>query len=211
MWFVFTDIEGSTTRWDEAPDAMRAALADHDRLLRAAFAAHGGMPFKHTGDGVGVAFDTAESAVVGAVAAQRALAAASFDAVGGLPVRMGVHGGAAQARDGDFFGPVVNRVARVMDAGHGGQVVVTDTVVDAVGDALGEHEIRFSDLGVHRLKGLARPLELYRVDHPELATEFPALRSLNATLSNIPEPSRRLFGRGPRARGARPPPRRRRA
>ena len=195
VWFVFTDIEGSTARWDDSPEPMRAALAAHDRLIRIAFAEHSGTPVKHTGDGVLVVFDDAAAAVAGAVAAQQALATESFAEVGGLRVRMGVHGGAAQARDGDFFGPAVNRASRVMDAAHGGQILVSGEVVDVVGDALDAHGVEFEHLGVHRLKGLARPMVLHQVVHPELAREFQPLRSLNAALSNIAEPSRQLFGR----------------
>ena len=95
--------------------AMRAALAAHDEVLRGAIEAHGGFMFKHTGDGVCAAFASPRSAVDAAVAAQRALE---------LPVRMGLATGEAELRDGDYFGAVLNRAARVMAAGHGGQVLL---------------------------------------------------------------------------------------
>src|ERR1700686_4132682 len=110
---------------------MRAALAAHDGVLRAAIEAHGGFLFKHTGDGVCAAFASPRSAVDAAVAAQRALE---------LPVRMGIATGEAELRDGDYFGAVLNRAARVMAAGHGGQVLLTEstavllTGVDVVED-----------------------------------------------------------------------------
>ena len=115
--FLFTDVEGSTRRWEADADAMRAALAAHDEVLRAAIEAHGGWLFKHTGDGVCAAFASPRSAVDAAVAAQRALE---------LPVRMGMATGEAELRDGDYFGTVLNRAARVMAAGHGGQILVAD-------------------------------------------------------------------------------------
>src|SRR6201993_376003 len=103
--FLFTDVEGSTRRWEADADGMRVALAAHDEALRKAIEAHGGWLFKHTGDGVCAAFASPRSAVDAAVAAQRALE---------LPVRMGLATGEAQLRDGDYFGTALNRAARVM-------------------------------------------------------------------------------------------------
>src|ERR1700757_4678073 len=111
--FLFTDIEGSTRRWETDAGAMRAALAVHDEVLRSAIEEHGGFLFKHTGDGVCAAFASPKSAVDAAVAAQRVLQ---------LPVRMGIASGEAELREGDYFGAVLNRAARVMAAGHGGQI-----------------------------------------------------------------------------------------
>jgi class 3 adenylate cyclase len=115
--FLFTDIEGSTRRWEADGDAMRAAVLEHDEVLRDAIESHGGFLFSHTGDGVVAAFASPNSAVEAAVAAQRALE---------LPVRMGLATGEAELRDGDYFGTVLNRAARVMAAGHGGQILVAD-------------------------------------------------------------------------------------
>jgi class 3 adenylate cyclase len=113
--FLFTDVEGSTRRWENDADGMRAALAAHDEVLRSAIEAHGGFMFKHTGDGVCAAFASPTGAVDAAVAAQRALE---------LPVRMGLATGEAELREGDYFGAVLNRAARVMAAGHGGQILL---------------------------------------------------------------------------------------
>ena len=121
--FLFTDVEGSTRRWEADADAMRSALAAHDEVLRGAIEAHGGWLFKHTGDGVCAAFASPRSAVDAAVAAQRALE---------LPVRMGLATGEAELREGDYFGAVLNRAARVMAAGHGGQVLLDGTHCRAV-------------------------------------------------------------------------------
>src|SRR5258707_1037122 len=115
--FLFTDIEGSTRRWEADADAMRAALLAHDDVLRDAIEAHEGFLFSHTGDGVVAAFASPRSAVDAAVQAQLALE---------LPVRMGIATGEAELRDGDYFGTVLNRAARVMAAGHGGQILVAD-------------------------------------------------------------------------------------
>jgi len=115
---LFTDVEGSTRRWEADADEMRIALAAHDEVLRGAIEAHGGWLFKHTGDGVCAAFASPRSAVDAGVAAQRALE---------LPVRMGLATGEAELRDGDYFGAVLNRAARVMAAGHGGQILLADS------------------------------------------------------------------------------------
>ena len=116
--FLFTDVEGSTRRWEADPDEMRIALAAHDEVLRSSIEAHGGFIFKHTGDGVCAAFSSPRAAVDAAVAAQRVLE---------LPVRMGPATGEAELRGADYFGAVLNRAARVMAAGHGGQVLVADS------------------------------------------------------------------------------------
>src|ERR1700722_12951812 len=124
--FLFTDIEGSTRLWEADPDAMRVALTAHDGVLRSAIEGHGGWLFKHTGDGVCAALSSAPDAVAAAVDAQRRL---------GLPVRTGLATGSAELRDGAYFGPVLNRAARVMAAGHGGQILMsgsTGGVIDGV-------------------------------------------------------------------------------
>jgi class 3 adenylate cyclase len=113
--FLFTDIEGSTRRWETDADAMQVALEAHDETLRQAIARCGGRVFKHTGDGICAVFGSPHAAVDAAVAAQRCLE---------LPVRMGIATGEAQERGNDYFGPVLNRAARVMSAGHGGQILV---------------------------------------------------------------------------------------
>jgi class 3 adenylate cyclase len=135
--FLFTDIEGSTRRWEADADAMRAALAAHDEVLRDAIESHRGFLFSHTGDGVVAAFTSPMPAVNAAIDAQRALE---------LPVRMGLATGEAELRDGDYFGTVLNRAARVMAAGHGGQILVADSTAVLLG------EIDLVDLGPRRLR-----------------------------------------------------------
>ena len=118
--FLFTDIEGSTRLWEAHPEAMREALATHDELTTKHVEAHGGRVFKHMGDGAIAAFGAPSDAVQAAADIQAALAGATFPDVGNLRVRMGIHTGDAEERDGDYFGPTLNRGARVMAAGHGG-------------------------------------------------------------------------------------------
>src|SRR5262245_39880892 len=123
--FLFSDIEGSSKKWEQQPDAMRVALATHDRLLRTTFEGHGGYVFKTIGDAFCVAFDTALDALNGAVQAQRALRDATWDGIGEMKVRMALHTGAAEHRDGDYFGQSLNRVARILASAHGGQVLLS--------------------------------------------------------------------------------------
>lgn len=192
--FLFTDIAGSTRLWEQQPAAMAAALAHHDALARAVVAACRGRLVKATGDGIHAAFAAAADALGAMLALQRGLAAAS--AAGGLPlaVRCGLHAGAGEARDNDFFGPEVNRAARIMAAAHGGQMLVSDGVAQALAGAL-PPGVTLRDLGRARLKDLAQPERLWQVLAPPLAQDFPPLRDLQATPNNLPQPLNRFIGR----------------
>jgi class 3 adenylate cyclase len=163
--FLFTDIEGSTRRWEADAEGMRAALADHDDVVRSAVEYHGGIVFKHTGDGICAAFSSATDAVRAAVEAQRRLL---------LPVRMGVVTGSAEHQDGDYSGPVLNRAARVMAAGHGGQILLGSSTVGLIERI---HGVDLVDLGQHRLRDLSGAQRLFQVRGEGLAAEFPALRT----------------------------------
>jgi class 3 adenylate cyclase len=145
--FLFTDVEGSTRRWEADADEMRAALAAHDEVLRRVIEAHGGCLFKHTGDGVCAAFASPKSAVDAAVAAQRKL---------GLPVRMGLATGEAELREGDYFGAVLNRAARVMAAGHGGQILLAELTAVLLSG------VDLIDLGPRRLRDLPTPVQVFQ-------------------------------------------------
>ena len=192
--FVFTDIEGSTQRWERGRAAMEAALRKHDELVRGALSAHGGHVFKTIGDAFCAAFARPEDAVAAALSAQRALSAENFADVGGLPVRAAIHTGTADERAGDYFGPAVNRVARLLAIGHGGQVLVSGVSADLVqGDLPPQASLR--DLGEHRLRDLARPEYVYQLVAPELVTEFPPLRSLDVLPNNLPLQFTSLIGR----------------
>ena len=178
--FLFTDVEGSTRRWEADADGMRIALAAHDEVLRAAIEAHGGFLFKHTGDGVCSAFSSPRSAVDAAVAAQQKLE---------LPVRMGLATGEAELRGADYFGAVLNRAARVMAAGHGGQILVDDAAAHLLSG------VDLIALGARRLRDIAKPVEMFQVLAVGLRREFPPLKTLDATPGNLrPQPTS-LVGR----------------
>ncbi|MBV8671711.1 MAG: adenylate/guanylate cyclase domain-containing protein [Candidatus Eremiobacteraeota bacterium] len=183
--FLFTDIEGSTKRWETHGDNMRAAVESHDALLRGIFEGHNGYVFKTVGDAFCVAFASAADAVSGALDAQRALAQEDHSTVGGIRVRMGLHTGSADERSGDYFGPTVNRVARLMSVGHGGQILVSDSTRMLLQGEL-PAEAGLTDLGSHRLKDLAQPEHIWMVTVPDLPATFPALTSLDAFPNNLP-------------------------
>src|SRR6202011_1591734 len=178
--FLFTDVEGSTRRWEADADGMRVALAAHDEVLRGAIQAHGGFLFKHTGDGVCAAFASPKSAVDAAVAAQRALE---------LPVRMGLATGEAELRGGDYFGALLNRVARLMAAGHGGQVLLAESTAGLLSG------IDLVDLGPRRLRDLPTLIGVFQVRAAGLRTEFPAPRALDASPGNLRSATSSLIGR----------------
>jgi hypothetical protein len=178
--FLFTDVEGSTRRWEADADAMRVALAAHDQELRKAIEAHGGWLFKHTGDGVCAAFDSPRSAVDAAVAAQRALE---------LPVRMGIATGEAELRGGDYFGAALNRAARVMAAGHGGQVLLADSTAVLLSG------VELLGFGPRRLRNVTMPVRVFQVQAEGLRTDFPPLRALDTTPGNLRPATTSFVGR----------------
>jgi TolB-like protein/class 3 adenylate cyclase/Tfp pilus assembly protein PilF len=172
--FLFTDIEGSTRLWETHADAMRAALARHDTLLERAISAAAGYIFKRGGDSFCAVFIRAADALMAALAAQRALRAECWPADVPIKVRMALHAGAAQLRDGDYFGTPLNRVARLMAAAHGGQTLVSDEAYDACKDEL-PRDVRLKLLGVHTLKGVSERTAVFQLCHPDLQESFPAL------------------------------------
>ena len=178
--FLFTDVEGSTRRWEADAAAMRAALMAHDDVLRTAIEGHGGFLFSHTGDGVAAAFASPKCAVDAAVAAQRALE---------LPVRMGLATGEAELRNGDYFGVVLNRAARVMAAGHGGQILLADSTAGQL------RGVALLDLGPRRLRDVPTAVGVFQVQAPGLRTDFPPLRVLDATPGNLRRGVTSLIGR----------------
>src|SRR3954469_24821232 len=176
--FLFTDIEGSTRLWEEQPAAMTAALARHDAILRAAIEAAGGRVVKTTGDGMMAVFGFAYGAAAAAIAAQEALLSEAWEATGPLRVRMAVHAGEAERRGDDFFGPTVNRTARIMSAGHGGQVLLSAAAAALAVDDLPEGA-SLRDLGEYRLRDIGRPERVFQLQHPSLAANFPPLTTLD--------------------------------
>jgi predicted ATPase len=178
--FLFTDVEGSTRRWEADADGMRVALAVHDEVLRGAIEEHGGWLFKHTGDGVCAAFASPRSAVDAAAAAQRALE---------LPVRMGIATGEAELRGADYFGAVLNRAARVMAAGHGGQILLAESTAGLLSG------VDLVDLGPRRLRDLPTPIGVFQVRAAGLRTDFPPLRALDASPGNLRPAPTSFIGR----------------
>ncbi len=174
--FLFTDIEGSTTLWENHPETMPKALARHDALLRSVMTAHGGHVFKLMGDAVYAAFAEPAAAVSAALAGQRAIAAEEWGEVGSLRVRMALHTGVAQYRDNDYFGRTLNRLARILSTGYGGQILLSAATVELVRDSLpGGTNVK--GLGEHALKDLLRPEHIFQLTTPDLPAEFPALKS----------------------------------
>jgi predicted ATPase/class 3 adenylate cyclase len=192
--FLFTDIEGSTRLWEQHPEPMRLALARHDARLHRAITSHAGLVFKTVGDQFCAAFATAPSAVSAALTAQQELGGEPWGAVGPLRVRMALHTGAAEQRDGDYFGPTLNRVARLLAAGHGDQILLSTSAAEAVGAAL-PADASFRDLGSHRLKDLQQPEQIFQLLHPTLPAEFPPLRSLETFAHNLPAQLTSFIGR----------------
>ena len=192
--FLFSDVEGSTRLWQQHPEGMKTAMARHDEVLREAVEAHGGIVVKSTGDGVYAAFASAPAAVSAAVDAQLALASTAWPETGELRVRIGLHSGEAQVRDGDYFGLVLNRAARLMGTAHGGQVVVSLATEELARDALAAG-VSLRDLGEHRLRDLAGAERVFQVVAAGLRPAFPPLRSLQARSTNLPVQLTSFFGR----------------
>jgi predicted ATPase/class 3 adenylate cyclase len=193
--FLFTDVEGSARLWDETPEAMRSALIAHDRILRSVIGEHGGYVFSTGGDAFSAAFWTPGEAVAAAVEAQRRLSAEQWPESAGLRVRMGIHTGTADEREGDYFGPAVNRAARVMAAGHGGQVLVSLATEELARDRLADG-VGLLDLGEHELPGLARGERVFQVCGPALALRFPPLRTPPHLPGNLSAAATSFVGHG---------------
>jgi predicted ATPase/class 3 adenylate cyclase len=184
--FLFTDIEGSTRLWQEDEAAMRKAVARHDQLVGEVIVDHGGVVFSTMGDGLAAAFQTASSAVSCATQAQELLAAEPWETARPLRVRMGLHTGEAELRGGDYFGTAVNRAARLMAVGHGGQIICSSATAE-----VSESDLALVDLGEHRLRDLDRPMHVFQIGHGA----FPPLRSLNAFPGNLPRQLTSFLGR----------------
>ena len=192
--FLLTDIEGSTRLWETHGEVMGAALAAHDRLLRGAIESNGGTVVKTMGDGMLAVFDDQVLAVQAGLGAQRSLRDSAWGPTGQLRVRMAIHAGAAETREGDFFGPALNRDARILAIGHGGQILLSAVAAVLARDRL-PAEVDLLDLGSHRLRDLDRPEQVFQVAVPDLPRDFPPLRSLSTRRSNLPVPMTSFVGR----------------
>ncbi len=185
--FLFTDVEGSTTLWERHPDQMRAALARHDALIESLVAQHGGKLVRPRGEGDSrfAVFARATDAVAAAAALQQALHAEPWPAETPLRVRVALHTGEADLRDGDYYGPAVNRCARLRAAAHGGQVLLSQATAGLVRGAL-PPGAALHDLGEQRLRDLARPQHVFHLVVPGAAADFPSLRLPDAPPHNLP-------------------------
>jgi predicted ATPase/class 3 adenylate cyclase len=190
--FLFTDLEGSTRLWEAHPEAMRAALVEHDGVLTKAITEHGGRVFKHTGDGMLSVFKSAGDAVAAAADAQIGIVNRPFPDVGTLKVRMAINTGGAEERDGDYFGPALNRASRLLDVAHGGQILV-GLVTERLARLGGE--LRFVDLGERRIRDLARPERVFQLAGPGLPSGFPRLLTLDEIPNNLPTLATSFVGR----------------
>ena len=184
--FLFTDIEGSTPLWEREPSHMHMALARHDAILRAAIIEQGGHVYKNIGDAFQAAFALPAQAVEAALVAQRRLLAETWPTSTSIRVRMGLHIGPAETQGSDYATThTLNRVARIMSAGHGGQVLLSVEVADLLRDYL-PAGVTLRDMGQHRMKGLTQLEHLFQVVAPDLPARFPPLASLDAFPNNLP-------------------------
>ncbi|MBV9647729.1 MAG: tetratricopeptide repeat protein [Candidatus Eremiobacteraeota bacterium] len=192
--FLFSDIEGSTRRWERASEAMAVALRRHDELLRSVIERNGGYVFKTVGDAFCAAFTNANNALQAATDGQRAVLEEDWSRVDGLQVRMALHTGVPEEeRDSDYFGQAVNRVARLLAVGNGGQILVSAATAALVDVSTGA--FRLLDLGEHRLKDLSRPERIWQVVAEGLPAQFPTLNSLDARPNNLPYDYTTFVGR----------------
>ena len=179
--FLFTDVEGSTGMWEDDPEGMRLALARHDEILRSAIESRAGYVFSTGGDSFAAAFAAASDGARAALEAQGALGAERWGTAEPLRVRMAVHSGSAELRAADYFGPALNRAARLLAVGHGGQILMSQSAAALIGDGF---DATLTDLGEHRLKDLTEPERVFQLS--EMPDRFPPLRSLDAYPNNLP-------------------------
>lgn len=192
--FLFADIEGSTKLWENQSEAMQSALARHDSILHSAIARNHGAVISTGGDAVFAAFARAPDALHAALEAQHALRTEAWDASCVIRVRMALHSGIAEERDGNYYGPSLNRAARLLSAGHGGQVLVSGSTHELLRDHL-PSDASLRDMGQHRLKDLASPEHIFQIVSPDLAVDFPALKTLDYRPTSLPRQLTSFIGR----------------
>ena len=199
--FLFTDIEGSTLLWEKSPRGMQVALTRHDEILRSVIEEREGHVFKTVGDAFCAAFPSAPEALGTAIFAQRALHDEEWEEGATIRVRVALHTGAVDEQGGDYFeqrgdyfGPALNRVARLLSAGHGGQTLLSLATRELVRDAL-PVDAKLEDLGGRHLKDLFRPERVFQITVPDLPSDFPPLRTLESLSNNLPLQATPLVGR----------------
>jgi predicted ATPase/class 3 adenylate cyclase/DNA-binding CsgD family transcriptional regulator len=193
---LFTDVEGGVRLWEADREAMAEASARHDRIVSEQIVVAGGLVFKTVGEAFRAVFADPSAALASAVAIQRAVGAGPWPPGSPIRVRVALHSGACMERDSDYFGPVVNRAARLLAAGHGGQILMSGVTCELLADGL-PSGLGVQDLGQHRLKDLGRPERVFQVTAPGLAKEFGPLRSLEdpALRHNLPSQATGFVGR----------------
>jgi predicted ATPase/class 3 adenylate cyclase len=193
--FLFTDIEGSTKRWEHHPRAMKPAVERHDAILRQAIESQGGHVFRTEGDAFRAVFSIAQQALASALQAQRAIASEPWpEEISPLRVRMALHTGEIDVRDGDYVGPSLNRMARLLSAAHGGQTLLSRATEQLVRDVL-PPDVILKDMGEHRLRDLIRPEQIYQLIAEDLPSEFPPLLTLDNRPNNLPVEAMPIIGR----------------
>ncbi|MGD2077298.1 MAG: adenylate/guanylate cyclase domain-containing protein, partial [Chloroflexota bacterium] len=191
--FLFTDIEGSTRLWEQHPEAMGAALRQHDMLLRKVIEDNNGRVFKTMGDAFYAVFNEPSHALSAAHQAQTSMLAQDWGKTP-IRIRIAIYTGTAEARDNDYFGPPVNRVARLLSISHGGQILVSAATWALVQNRLPD-ELSLRDLDEHRLKDLERAERIYQLLGPDLPSDFPALKSVDYYPNNLPVQLTTFIGR----------------
>lgn len=192
--FLFSDIEGSTQKWEENADQMQVAFARQEDIQRRVMRENGGYVYKMIGDAFQVAFDTAPQALEAGLASQRALQIEPWGNIGSIKVRMALHTGVVEERGDDYVGPILNRAARLINAGHGGQVLLSQATYELVRDDLPEG-VTLRDLGENRLKDLNRPEHVWQLVAPDLVGDFPPLNTLDIHPNNLPLQLTSFIGR----------------
>jgi predicted ATPase/class 3 adenylate cyclase len=193
--FLYTDIEGSTKRWERAPGAMKAAVERHDALLREAIERNGGVVFRTMGDAFCASFMMASDALAAALGAQHVLQAESWDPeIAPIMVRMALHTGLGEVRDGDYVGTPLNRIARLLATGYGGQTLLSQAAYELLREALPTGVI-VRDLGEHRLKDLQNTERIFQVVTPDLPADFPPIKTLDYRPNNLPAQPSAFVGR----------------
>ena len=196
LTFLLTDVQDSTRLWEESPRAMATALRRHDEIIRGAVAEYRGhhKPARGEGDSHFAVFSSPMDAVKCALHVQRSLASEDWPDEAAISVRIGLHRGEVEERGGDYYGPTVNRAARLRAIAHGGQTILSAAVADAV-QPLDAPELDFRDRGRHRLKDLEEPMHVFELRHPELRDDFPPLMSLDGRRHNLPLQLTSFIGR----------------
>jgi len=197
--FLFTDIEGSTRLWEQYPALMPAAFQRQETILRQAIGAYGGYAYKMIGDAFQAAFATAAAALAAALAAQQTLVVQDWGPIGPVRVRMALDSGVVEERGDDYVGPLLNRTARLLATGYGGQILLSAAAHELVWNQLPPH-VSLRDLGIHQLKDITRPEHVFQVVAPDLPSDFPPLKTKPPATaptrrSNLPTQPTPLVGR----------------